>query len=135
MLERTEQSGGKGGGGTYMQPTWNSWPQGSFMTLLTPSTYSSRHTTHSLQPLQRLWNAFPAATFVGGDAVFLLSGGDGAGLLVPVVSPCANLDEERPGLGGVDKVDWYVLTGSRSTKLLGALQRRRRMRERMRRRA
>lgn len=32
---------------TYMQSAWNSWPQGKLMTLLTPSTYSSRQTTHS----------------------------------------------------------------------------------------
>lgn len=30
-----------------MQSAWNSWPQGRLMTLLTPSTYSSRQTTHS----------------------------------------------------------------------------------------
>lgn len=30
-----------------MQSAWNSWPQGSLITLLTPSTYSSKHTTHS----------------------------------------------------------------------------------------
>ena len=30
-----------------MQSTWNSWPQGRLITWLTPSTYSSRHTTHS----------------------------------------------------------------------------------------
>ena len=32
---------------TYMQSAWNSWPQGKLMTLLTPSTYSSKQTTHS----------------------------------------------------------------------------------------
>lgn len=48
-----------GRGKPYMQPTWNSWPHGSFITRLTPSTYSSRHTTHSLQPLHRRWNARP----------------------------------------------------------------------------
>ena len=30
-----------------MQSTWNSWPHGRLITWLTPSTYSSRHTTHS----------------------------------------------------------------------------------------
>ncbi len=30
-----------------MHSAWNSWPHGRLMTRLTPSTYSSRHTTHS----------------------------------------------------------------------------------------
>lgn len=30
-----------------MHSAWNSWPQGKLITLLCPSTYSSRHTTHS----------------------------------------------------------------------------------------
>jgi hypothetical protein len=32
---------------TYMHSAWNSCPQGRLITLLCPSTYSSRHTTHS----------------------------------------------------------------------------------------
>lgn len=32
---------------TYMHSAWNSWPQGRLMTRLTPSMYSSKHTTHS----------------------------------------------------------------------------------------
>lgn len=32
---------------TYMHSAWNSCPQGRLITLLTPSSYSSKHTTHS----------------------------------------------------------------------------------------
>lgn len=32
---------------SYMQSAWNSCPHGNLITLLTPSTYSSKHTTHS----------------------------------------------------------------------------------------
>jgi hypothetical protein len=32
---------------TYMHASWNSWPQGKLITRLTPSTYSSKQTTHS----------------------------------------------------------------------------------------
>jgi hypothetical protein len=38
---------GKRWGETYMQASWNSWPQGRLMTRLMPSSYSSRQTTHS----------------------------------------------------------------------------------------
>src|ERR1700734_1001937 len=46
-LLETVVSGCKGGMRTYMHSAWNSWPQGKLITLLTPSTYSSRQTTHS----------------------------------------------------------------------------------------
>jgi hypothetical protein len=41
--------------------TWNSWPQGRDMTRLMPSTYSSKHTTHSrcLPPYRRRHSANP----------------------------------------------------------------------------
>ena len=46
-LFETVVSGCKGRMRTYMHSAWNSWPQGKLITLLTPSTYSSRQTTHS----------------------------------------------------------------------------------------
>jgi hypothetical protein len=36
------------GDSTYMHSAWNSWPQGKLITRLWPSTYSSKHTTHSI---------------------------------------------------------------------------------------
>jgi hypothetical protein len=38
---------GQRNGRTYMHASWNSWPQGKLITRLTPSTYSSKQTTHS----------------------------------------------------------------------------------------
>ena len=73
-----------------MQPTWNSWPHGNFMTRLTPSTYSSRHTTHSLQPLQRRWKArlaiewasACACAWARGDESGVVLGGHGVAAVV-----------------------------------------------------
>jgi len=130
----------QGGGEAYMQPTWNSWPHGSFITRLTPSTYSSRHTTHSLQPLHRRWKARPM--FCDGISLARRLGtcvaGDPRGNVVFTFSSpplrAARKDDERDGnaelIGGVT-VAWYVLTGRRSTRLLGARHRRRRMRVRI----
>ena len=48
-----------------MHSAWNSCPQGKLMTLLTPSTYSSRQTTHSLcfPPYRFRHSDRPAARF------------------------------------------------------------------------
>lgn len=51
--------------GTYMHSAWNSWPHGKLITWLTPSTYSSKHTTHSrcLPPYLRRHSMSPASRF------------------------------------------------------------------------
>jgi len=93
-----------------MQSTWNSWPHGSFITRLMPSTYSSRHTTHSLHPLQPRWKALP--TFWEGEFVLRRWGACGVGALlggtvVVFSSPlrAAGSEDEREGnvalIGGV----------------------------------
>lgn len=66
-----------------MQSAWNSWPHGKLITLLTPSTYSSRHTTHSTcRPIYFLHSAEnPPAPFSNPDRRFVPDGSCGAGII------------------------------------------------------
>lgn len=134
-----------------MQVAWNSCPHGNRITLLTPSTYSSRQTTHSTDPpiyllllgtssLELFFSTLrlgPAAVAVCNDDDL---GGCRDGWDDGVSGRDGGSDDDDDdgwtitGLVVVE-VDWYVLTGRRSTTDFGALQRRRRIIERMRRSA
>lgn len=52
-----------------MQSAWNSWPHGNLITLLTPSKYSSRQTTHSTcRPIYFLHSAEKPPAFFSNSA-------------------------------------------------------------------
>ena len=88
-----------------MHSTWNSWPHGRLMTRLTPSTYSSRQTTHSLclPPYFRLPSARPASRFstVAGLAECSPSNDDDApcaGTSDVVLERGRDREEDREGI-------------------------------------
>lgn len=130
------------------------------MTLLTPSTYSSKQTTHSrcFPPYRLRHSARPAARFSSicsgeGEAMpsdlnellpcgssdivrargrdLVLIGRD-AGKSGVVALACDEMDVVEPVLLGMV---WYVRTGKRSTTDFGARHLRRRIRERSKRSA
>ena len=137
---------------TYMHSAWNSCPQGKLITRLCPSTYSSKQTTHSTwRPVYFRRHKLDESAFsLRVDACFALceldtapGGGDRARertLPEALRWPKSGEVEVRgPGLvaRGVlvaeeDEVlmVWYVLTGRRSTRDLGARHRLRRIRDR-----
>jgi len=141
-----------------MHSAWNSCPHGRLITLLTPSTYSSKQTTHSLclPPYLRLHSAKPAARFSstcsklgGASSSDKLPEATGTSLAVLLLGRvCIILAPELGSRGvaaltvGVEialvvldgmpelGIVWYVRTGSRSTTDFGARHRLRRIRER-----
>lgn len=130
-----------------MQSTWNSWPQGRLITLLTPSTYSSRHTTHSTcLPMYFFQSPFFSCSFarrglgVSKSPEFVRDTIVGSGRPEVVlergrgrVGDCCSRGVVGDELEGEGCRDWllevvgtvrYVRTGSLSTTDLGARHRR-----------
>lgn len=135
-----------------MQSAWNSWPQGRLITRLTPSTYSSKQTTHSTCLPIYFFHSDGTLLFFSGSGrddgdpgtcsgcEFILTRSPGSGTPVDVLDLGRDLvvkfwsngvvADELVGLGilgvcvpGVTIV-WYVRTGNLSTTDLGALHRR-----------
>lgn len=112
---------------THMQSAWNSWPQGSLMTLLTPSIYSSRQTTHStclpiyflhspeMAPLS--WPERPARGFVCSTGKLLEAG---VWKFALSKTPLAVLERGRGLLGlGLDCSSGVVAVAPEGEETLG----------------
>ena len=92
-----------------MHSAWNSCPHGRLITLLWPSSYSSKHTTHSI--------CFPAYFFFGAEERDFLARwlGEGLGIAsspadILSVSSIPEVVRER-GLGW-DNAGWWLVSRS-----------------------